>query len=87
VTSDELRLLAERLSGRSDDTTDDASLTARELDVLAQVALGCTNGEVARRLSLRPETVKSYLRSASGKLGSRTRHEAVSRARSRGLLP
>ncbi|MBJ7383367.1 MAG: response regulator transcription factor [Mycolicibacterium sp.] len=87
VTKQELQQLAERLSGRIDDPADDAPLTVRELDVLAHVALGCTNGEVARRLSLRPETVKSYLRSASGKLGTRTRHEAVSRARSRGLLP
>ncbi|MGF6883665.1 DNA-binding CsgD family transcriptional regulator [Nocardia sp. GAS34] len=67
---------------------DDApSLAPRELDVLAQIALGCTNGETAERLSLRPETVKSYLRSAMTKLGARTRHEAVVRARRLGFLP
>jgi LuxR family transcriptional regulator, regulator of acetate metabolism len=32
-----------------------APLTSRELDVLAQVALGRTNGEAAKRPSLRPE--------------------------------
>ncbi|MDY6997450.1 MAG: LuxR C-terminal-related transcriptional regulator [Actinomycetota bacterium] len=64
-----------------------AVLTARELDVLAQVSLGCTNSEAAQRLSLKPETVKSYLRSASTKLGARTRHEAVSKARRAGLIP
>lgn len=63
------------------------ALAPRELDVLAYVALGCTNGEIARRLSLRPETVKSYLRSAMTKLGAHTRHEAVVHARRRGLLP
>lgn len=62
-------------------------LSGRELDVLAQVALGCTNGEAAQRLSLKPETVKSYLRSAATKLGARTRYEAVSKARLAGLLP
>jgi DNA-binding CsgD family transcriptional regulator len=62
-------------------------LTAREIDVLAQVALGCTNAEAAQRLGLLPETVKSYLRSASRKLGSHTRTEAVVTARSAGLLP
>jgi len=62
-------------------------LTTRELDVLAQVALGCTNSEAAQRLSLKPETVKSYLRSAAAKLGTRTRHEAVSRARRSRLIP
>lgn len=63
------------------------ALAPRELDVLSYVALGCTNSEVARRLSLRPETVKSYLRSAMTKLGAHTRHEAVVRARRAGLLP
>lgn len=66
---------------------DPPALAPRELDVLAQVALGCTNAETAQRLSLRPETVKSYLRSAMTKLGARTRHEAVVRARRLGLLP
>lgn len=55
-----------------------------ELDVLAQVALGCTNAEAAQRLSLQPETVSSYLRSAAAKLGACTRHEAVSKARKSG---
>ncbi|MCM6776332.1 LuxR C-terminal-related transcriptional regulator [Nocardia sp. CDC159] len=63
------------------------ALAPRELDVLAHVALGCTNAEAAQRLSLRPETVKSYLRSAMTKLGAHTRHEAVVRARRAGLLP
>ncbi|MGX9293413.1 LuxR C-terminal-related transcriptional regulator [Tsukamurella paurometabola] len=62
-------------------------LTARELDALAHVALGCTNAEVAQRLSISTETVKAYLRSAGQKLGTRTRFEAVTRARSLGLLP
>ncbi|MFF0493394.1 response regulator transcription factor [Nocardia sp. NPDC004068] len=63
------------------------ALAPRELDVLAHVALGCTNAEAAQRLSLRPETIKSYLRSAMTKLGAHTRHEAVVRARRAGLLP
>ncbi|MCA0155148.1 LuxR C-terminal-related transcriptional regulator [Tsukamurella sp. M9C] len=62
-------------------------LTARELDALAHVALGCTNAEVAQRLSISAETVKAYLRSAGQKLGTSTRFEAVTRARSLGLLP
>jgi DNA-binding CsgD family transcriptional regulator len=62
-------------------------LSPRELDVLAQIALGCTNAEAAERLSLKTETVKSYLRSAAAKLGTRTRHESVSRARRARLIP
>jgi LuxR family transcriptional regulator, regulator of acetate metabolism len=82
----QLRVLAEQLArGRSDGAA--AALSARELDVLAQVALGCTNAEAAKRLSLKPETVKSYLRSATAKLGAHTRHEAVAKARRARLLP
>ena len=62
-------------------------LSPRELDVLSYVAIGCTNAEVARRLGLLPETVKSYLRSAMRKLDSHTRLEAVTAARRAGLLP
>ncbi|MGY1742320.1 MULTISPECIES: LuxR C-terminal-related transcriptional regulator [unclassified Blastococcus] len=62
-------------------------LSARELDVLAQVALGCSNREAATRLSLRPETVKSYLSAAMAKLDAHTRLEAVVHARRAGLLP
>lgn len=68
-------------------TEDAPVLTPRELDVLAQVALGCTNAEAAQRLSLSVETIKAYLRNASSKLGVRGRHAAVSRARALGLLP
>lgn len=89
ATGDRLRALADMLAGAvaPDAPPACASLTSRELDVLAQVALGCTNAEAAKRLSLRPETVKSYLRSAAAKLGTKTRHEAVIRARRSRLLP
>ncbi|WP_435851538.1 response regulator transcription factor [Streptomyces thermolilacinus] len=62
-------------------------LAPRELDVLAAVATGATNADAARRLGLRPETVKGYLRSAMRRLGAHTRLEAVVAARRAGLLP
>ncbi|MFC5138594.1 LuxR C-terminal-related transcriptional regulator [Actinomycetospora rhizophila] len=80
-----LETLAERLHGV--DTAPGVHLSARELDVLALVAVGAGNGAIAERLGLRTETVKSYLKSAMAKLGSRTRGEAVHRARAGGLLP
>jgi DNA-binding CsgD family transcriptional regulator len=61
-------------------------LSRRELDVLREVALGCSNAEAAQRLSLRPETVKAYLRSASRKLGAHGRYQVVLAARRAGLL-
>ncbi|WP_217164115.1 helix-turn-helix transcriptional regulator [Streptomyces sp. AC512_CC834] len=62
-------------------------LAPREVDVLACVAAGATNGAAAERLGVGPETVKSYLRSAMRKLGARTRGEAVAAARRTGWLP
>ncbi|OHV44322.1 helix-turn-helix transcriptional regulator [Parafrankia soli] len=83
-----LRSLSNRLGAISGGSSGVAvSLSVRETDVLAQIALGCTNAETARRLALRPETVKSYLRNAMRKLGAHTRHEAVVLARRHGLLP
>ena len=52
-------------------------LSAREKQILALVVLGYTNAEIAQRLFLAPSTVKSHLSSAFGKLGVRSRHEAV----------
>ncbi|MGU3651711.1 response regulator transcription factor [Mycolicibacterium sp. A43C] len=83
-TAAELHRLAELLSAPA---ASEFHLSPREIDVLAQIALGCTNAEAAERLSLKTETVKSYLRSAAGKLGTKTRHEAVSKARRAGLIP
>ncbi|MEE1737809.1 helix-turn-helix transcriptional regulator [Streptomyces sp. BE147] len=62
-------------------------LAPREVDVIACVAAGATNAAAAKRLGLRPETVKGYLRSAMRKLGAHTRLEAVVAARRAGLLP
>lgn len=65
----------------------ECSLSAREIDVLAQVALGLSNAEVATRLTLSPETIKAYLRNIAAKLGTRSRMESVMRARLLGVLP
>ncbi|MEU2794237.1 LuxR C-terminal-related transcriptional regulator [Streptomyces sp. NPDC007100] len=66
---------------------DGTVLAPREVDVLACVASGATNASAAERLGLRPETVKSYLRSAMRKLGAHSRLQAVVAARRAGLLP
>ncbi|WP_433309898.1 response regulator transcription factor [Micromonospora chersina] len=86
---DRLDAVADRLAGaaRRPGPTTAAALSPRETDVLACVALGCTNADVAGQLGLRPETVKSYLRSAMRKLGAHTRLEVVVAARRAGLLP
>lgn len=63
------------------------SLSSREFEVLVHVALGCRNAEIAERLGLRPDTVKSYMRNIMTKLEVRSRHEAVVAARRQGLIP
>lgn len=61
-------------------------LSGRELDVLHLLAAGCSNEEVARRLSLAPSTVKWHLRNVFDKLGVRSRTQAVIAAQQLGLL-
>jgi LuxR family transcriptional regulator, regulator of acetate metabolism len=61
-------------------------LTDRERQVLAAIARGRTNQEVAAELSIMPTTVKTYLRNTMRKLGARNRVETVHLARSAGLL-
>ncbi|MGI0129240.1 MAG: response regulator [Thermoplasmata archaeon] len=63
-----------------------AGLSRREYEVLRMVALGKTNAEAAVTLGLTPNTVKSYLQTAMGKLGARNRVEAVARAHEQSLL-
>lgn len=61
-------------------------LAAREVDVLAQVALGQSNREVAESLGLVESTVKSYLKNAMRKLHASNRVHAVRLAREAGVI-
>jgi DNA-binding CsgD family transcriptional regulator len=61
-------------------------LTARERDVLALVADGHPNREIAARLGISEHTVKFHLASLFGKLGVSTRTQAVRRALEWGLI-
>jgi len=54
-----------------------AALSVREKQILGLVVLGYMNGQIAERLFVAESTVKSHLSSAFGKLGVRSRNEAV----------
>lgn len=59
------------------ETSSRFQLTEREREVMALVASGLQSGDVAERLVLSPETVKSHVQNALGKLGAHTRAHGV----------
>ena len=61
-------------------------LSEREREVLALIAAGSTNREIAERLYLSPHTVKEHTSALYRKLSARNRAEAVQRAQRIGLL-
>jgi PAS domain S-box-containing protein len=56
------------------------TLSPREREVLALLAHGLTGEQIAERLVLSPETVRTHIRNAREKLGASTRVEAVTMA-------
>ena len=68
-------------AARHDDT-----LTPREHEILALVAAGRTNGEIARQLFISTKTVSVHVSNILAKLGAAGRTEAAALARRRGLL-
>jgi two-component system nitrate/nitrite response regulator NarL len=61
-------------------------LTPREHEVLSLVADGLRNREIAQRLGITEHTVKFHLAAVFGKLGARSRTDAVRRALQLGLI-
>jgi DNA-binding NarL/FixJ family response regulator len=56
------------------------TLSRRESEILTLLAQGLTGEEIAKRLVLSPETVRTHIRNAMEKLDARTRVEAVVKA-------
>ena len=61
-------------------------LTAREREIVRHVALGLRNAEVATRLAIREDTVKTHLNNVFQKLGVRDRVQLTLYALRRGLI-
>jgi len=62
-------------------------LTNRELEILAQIAAGLSNREIAERLYVSENTVKTHTASVFEKLNAKRRTQAVQLAKEAGLIP
>jgi NarL family two-component system response regulator LiaR len=62
-------------------------ITARELEILALVARGLSNREIATQLFVSENTVKTHCARTFDKLGAARRTQAVQRGKELGLLP
>jgi len=62
-------------------------ITARELEILALIATGLSNREIANRLFVSENTVKTHSSRLFDKLGAKRRTQAVQIGKGFGLLP
>jgi DNA-binding CsgD family transcriptional regulator len=62
-------------------------ITARELEILALIARGFSNREIAAQLFVSENTVKTHCARAFEKLGAARRTQAVQRCKELGFLP
>lgn len=83
------RLIAEfaRLASKSEPVPNLETLTEREREVMALVAGGLSNDEIAERLVVSPATAKTHVSRAMVKLGARDRAQLVVFAYESGLVP
>jgi DNA-binding CsgD family transcriptional regulator len=61
-------------------------ISERELEVLREIAAGHSNKEIAQRLSVSPNTVKTHVARLYEKLGAKRRTDAILKARELGFL-
>lgn len=72
---------------RNDEQLAAIGMTPRELEILELIAAGLSNKEIAERVFVSENTVKTHSSRVFEKLGAKRRTQAVQRAKELGLLP
>ena len=72
---------------RNDAAIRSLGLSPREVEILDALALGESNKEMARRLGISPNTVKTHIARLYEKLKVQRRVQAIEKARSLALIP
>lgn len=80
------RYLDPAIGGWALSSGEDSVLTERELEVLRLLALGHTNGEIAKQMYISPRTVETHRANLQGKLGVTGRPELVRYALEHGVI-
>lgn len=62
-------------------------ISPRELTILQELAAGRSNKEIAARLNVSPNTVKTHIANLFEKLQARRRTDAINKARELGIVP
>jgi DNA-binding CsgD family transcriptional regulator len=71
----------------NDQKREHLGITPRELDILELIARGMSNREIAEKLFVSENTVKTHSSRVFSKLGARRRTQAVQLGKEFGLLP
>jgi DNA-binding CsgD family transcriptional regulator len=72
---------------RNEKRLEQLGITPRELEILEAMAAGLSNREMAERLFVSENTVKTHAARLFDKLSARRRMQAVQRAKEAGLIP
>jgi two-component system, NarL family, response regulator LiaR len=72
---------------RNDARVQQLGITPRELEILEAIAAGLSNREIASRLFVSENTVKTHAASVFEKLDAKRRTQAVQLAKEAGLIP
>ncbi len=67
--------------------TSGSNFSAREIDVLTLVALGRSDAQIGKELSITTHTVSNHVGNILEKLGAANRTEAAAIALRRGIIP